>query len=77
MQPAGLAAFEKRTQARSGIYSYEQGTSPAFSPEGEAAFRANEAAWAFFQGQAPWYQRASTGWVTSAKREETMMSALM
>ncbi len=76
MQPAGLAAFEKRTEARSGIYSYEQRTRPALGPEGEATFRANEPAWEFFQAQAPWYQRASTGWVISAKREETRMKRL-
>jgi hypothetical protein len=27
-------------------------------------------AWAFFQAQAPWYQRTSSFWVMSAKQEE-------
>ena len=71
MQPAGLAASEKRSEARSGVYSYEQRTNPTLNEEEQRAFQANESAWQFFQAQAPWYQRASTGWVISAKKEET------
>ena len=71
MQPAGLAAFEKRSEARSGVYSYEQRTNPTLNEDEQGAFQANQPAWEFFQAQAPWYQRASTGWVISAKKEET------
>ena len=76
MQPAGLVAFEKRSEARSGIYSYEQRTSSVLSPSDEGAFRANQPAWEFFKTQAPWYQRAAIGWVVSAKREETRAKRL-
>src|SRR5437879_5474253 len=56
MQPAGLAAFEKRTENKSRIYSYEN--APAeLSPEFEKRFRDNKKAWAFFTAQAPSYQR--------------------
>jgi uncharacterized protein YdeI (YjbR/CyaY-like superfamily) len=70
MRPAGIAAFEKRDQAKSPAYSFEQGP-PELGEELEATFRANATAWEFFRSQAPWYQRTATWWVISAKREET------
>ncbi len=70
MQPSGIAAYEKRKPERTGVYSFEQ-ENVAFEPAAEATFRANEAAWAFFEKQAPSYQRAATWTVTSAKRPET------
>ncbi len=70
MRPAGIAAFEQRDPARTAVYSYEQGAA-AFSPEEEAAFRADAAAWATWEGEAPWYRRTVAHWVTSAKRPET------
>jgi len=76
MRPAGLKAFERRTDARSAIYSYEQRTKAKLDPEAERSFRANTKAWAFFQGQPPSYQRAATWWVISAKREETRQKRL-
>jgi uncharacterized protein YdeI (YjbR/CyaY-like superfamily) len=33
----------------------------------------NAKARAFFESQAPWYQRTATWWVISAKREETRL----
>ena len=75
MRPAGLAAFEARTAARTGIYSHEQ-AAVAFTPAQEKAFRANRKAWAFFTARAPSYRRAATHWVTSAKKEETRASRL-
>jgi uncharacterized protein YdeI (YjbR/CyaY-like superfamily) len=41
------------------------------SPAQETALRAKRRAGAFFDAQAPWYQRAALHWVVSAKREET------
>jgi uncharacterized protein YdeI (YjbR/CyaY-like superfamily) len=69
MQPAGLAAFEARTQE--GTYSYEQRDAAAFDPERERRLRADAGAWAYFSAQPPWYRRTATHWVMSAKREET------
>ena len=71
MRPAGMAAFAARDEARSGIYSFEQGEPPRLSAEQEAAFRADPAAWAWWEAAAPSYRRAATWWVVSAKREET------
>ena len=71
MRPAGLKAFERRTDARSAIYSYEQRKTAHLDPAAERTFRANRKAWTFFQAQAPSYQRTAIWWVISAKREET------
>jgi uncharacterized protein YdeI (YjbR/CyaY-like superfamily) len=76
MHLAGLAAFEKRNSERSAIYSYEQRKTAKLSAEYEKKFRANAAAWKFFQAQPPWYQRTSTYWVISAKKEATRLSRL-
>ena len=76
MHPAGLAAFEKRDGDRSAIYAYEQRKTARLPPEFEKQFRASDAAWSFFQSQPPWYQRTSTYWVVSAKKEETRVKRL-
>ncbi len=70
MLPAGIAAFEARDPAKSGIYSYERPLA-ALAPDDEAAFRADADGWAWFQAQAPSYRRTATYWVVSAKRPET------
>lgn len=70
MLKPGLAAFEARDEQRTGIYSFER--QPAkLAPAYARAFRANVAAWKWYQAQAPWYRRTSTHWVMRAKREET------
>jgi len=76
MHPAGLASFEKRDGGRSAIYAYEQRKTAKLPPKFAMAFRQQKQAWAFFQSQAPWYQRTSTYWVISAKREETCLKRL-
>ena len=69
MRPAGVAAFEARTEV--GTYSYEERDAAAFDQERERRLRENAAAWAYFRAQPPWYRRTATHWVMSAKREET------
>jgi uncharacterized protein YdeI (YjbR/CyaY-like superfamily) len=76
MQPAGLEAFKKRTEAKSGIYSYEQRHAAQFDETQEAQFRANKKAWDFFQSKPPSYRKAATWWVVSAKKEETRLRRL-
>jgi uncharacterized protein YdeI (YjbR/CyaY-like superfamily) len=70
MRPAGLAAFEKRLDDRSEVYSYERANATLGSAF-EKKFRANKKAWRFWQSQPPGYRRTATWWVISAKREET------
>jgi uncharacterized protein YdeI (YjbR/CyaY-like superfamily) len=75
MRPSGLEAFERRTEARSGVYSFEQG-SIELGRVYEKRFRANRAAWTFFQEQPPSYRKPATWWVISAKKEETRLRRL-
>jgi uncharacterized protein YdeI (YjbR/CyaY-like superfamily) len=71
MRPAGLAAFEARSEKRSGIYAFE-GKQAAELPAGyERRLRADAAAWEYWQAAAPSYRRTATHWVVRAKREET------
>src|SRR5229473_3732957 len=76
MHPAGLKAFAARSAKKSGIYAYEQRKQARFTRKQEKQFRANKSAWDFFRSQAPWYQRVTTWWVISAKREETKRKRL-
>jgi uncharacterized protein YdeI (YjbR/CyaY-like superfamily) len=76
MKPAGLAAYARRSEKRSAIYSYEQRNSAAFDPDQENQFRANAAAWEHFEKQPPWYRRAAIWHVVSAKRPETKAKRL-
>jgi uncharacterized protein YdeI (YjbR/CyaY-like superfamily) len=69
--PAGHAAFERRREDRTGIYSYEQRRQATLPPELEERLRGNAQAWEYFSAQPPWYRRTATHWVTSAKRPET------
>jgi len=71
MRPAGLAAFEARSDARSAVYSYEQRHAGAFAAEDEARFRANEVAWRWFEKRPASYRTGATYWVVSAKKPET------
>ncbi len=76
MQPAGLKAFERRTDKKSAIYSYEQRKHAALGEAYERTFRRNRKAWDFFQAQAPSYRRVCSWWVISAKQEETRLRRL-
>jgi len=76
MSPAGLAAFEKRKEDRSAIYAYEQRRTAKLPGDFEKQFRKQIEAWSFFQSQPPWYQRTSTYWVISAKKETTRRKRL-
>ena len=69
--PAGLRAWERRREARTGIYSYEQRGEATFEPAMEREFRRERAAWAFWESQPPGYRRLTTWWVVSARRPET------
>ena len=70
MTPAGLAAWEKRTEKRSGIYSFE-GRPAELDGEMQGALESNRAAWKFFSAQPPYYRRLAAHYVGSAKKPET------
>jgi uncharacterized protein YdeI (YjbR/CyaY-like superfamily) len=71
VRPAGVAAFERRSEDRTGIYSYERREAAELEPAMAERFRANARAWTWFEAQPPWYRRTATHWVISAKRPET------
>lgn len=75
MQPAGLASFEKRTESKSKIYSYEKDEAE-LSQGFEKQFKANKKAWDYFQALAPSYRKISMHWVMSAKQEATRIKRL-
>jgi len=71
MTPAGRAAFERRSEDRSGIYSFEGSRADALPEPYAAALAADAAASAYFAARPHSYRRAAVHWVTSAKREAT------
>lgn len=75
MRPTGLEAFARRTENRSGIYSYEQRTENFPEPYAQL-FKKNKAAWKFFEAQPPSYRKVMGWWVVSAKTEETRLKRL-
>lgn len=75
MHASGLKVFEDRDLKRSGLYSYEQRPQRLDEPY-EKKFRSNKNAWNFFQSQPPGYQRITSWWVMSAKKEETRLKRL-
>jgi uncharacterized protein YdeI (YjbR/CyaY-like superfamily) len=77
MRPAGIAAFEARSEERSAIYAYEQRHNATFDEADEAMFRANEAAWSWFTARPPSYRQTATHWVISAKKAETRARRLV
>lgn len=71
MQPAGLAAYQRRRADRQGIYSYEQDDEPPLPEEFEAVLRADPVAAAFWDAATVSYRRICVTWIVSAAREPT------
>jgi uncharacterized protein YdeI (YjbR/CyaY-like superfamily) len=76
MRPAGLAAFERRALARTGIYAYEQRHAAVLDLAFERRFKADRKAWGWFQAQAPSYRQVAIWHIVCAKREATKESRL-
>jgi uncharacterized protein YdeI (YjbR/CyaY-like superfamily) len=70
MRPAGIAAFERRRDDSSAVYSYEN-AERGLPPEYAARLAADVAASAFWAASTPTYRRQVTSWVLSAKQEAT------
>lgn len=77
VQPAGLAAFQRRTEAKSRNASYEQETEAVFDVSDAKQFKQNRAAWAFFDAQPSGYRQRMTWWVISAKQLPTRQKRLL
>jgi len=76
MRPAGLAAFERRSDSRTGVYSFERGEEATLPAEYDEQLRANPAAAEYFDAKPPWYRRTAVHLIMSAKREETRLRRL-
>jgi uncharacterized protein YdeI (YjbR/CyaY-like superfamily) len=70
MHPAGVAAFERRREDRSGVYSHEN-PDQELPAEAAARLAASAAASAFWEAATVTYRRQVTHWVLSAKQEAT------
>ena len=75
MQPPGIAAYEKKNDARSGIYAFEREIAE-LEPQMLKQFKRERVAWKYFDAQPPYYRRLASWWVISAKRDETRMKRL-
>lgn len=75
MQPPGLAAFEARTAARTGVYSFER-KPMTLGRDFARRIRAVRPAWAHFEKQPPYYRRVAVFWIMSAKQEKTRLRRL-
>lgn len=75
MQKAGLDAFGKRKNEKSGIYSFENDNRTLDSSL-EMIFQNNISAWNFFVNQPPSYQKSIIHWIQAAKQEKTRISRL-
>lgn len=70
MRAPGTAAFARREEQKSRVYSFESAERQLDAAQ-KKRFRANARAWKDFLSRPPWYRRTSIFWVVSAKREET------
>ena len=76
MRTAGVKAFERRKEEKSGIYAYENRKLAVLGKAEEKRFRTRPKAWDFFQSQPAGYRKLATWWVITAKREETRQKRL-
>lgn len=76
VHPDGMAAFERRSEKKSSVYSYENRHAAVFDADAEREFRRHTKAWKFFEQCPPWYKRTTTWRIVSAKRPETRAKRL-
>ncbi|WP_306393193.1 YdeI/OmpD-associated family protein [Telluria beijingensis] len=74
--PAGEAAFARRSEERSRVYSHERETPAELDAADTGLFQAQPAAWAYFCACPPGYRATVLHWITSAKKQETRSARL-
>jgi uncharacterized protein YdeI (YjbR/CyaY-like superfamily) len=75
MEPAGLTAFKKRKDTKTGIYSFEK-EEIILNEDYRIIFMKNKKAWKYFEAQPPSYKKTAVHWVISARKEETRLKRL-
>ena len=76
VRPAGITVFQRRTPAKSRVYSYENRKAARLSSAATKLFRAESTEWRFFQQQPASYRQAAIWWMVSAKRPQTQNNRL-
>lgn len=76
MTPPGLAAFAKRSEARSRVYAHERSDVAELSVAEQAAFQRDAEAWAYFETCPPGYRKLVLHWITKARKPETRAARL-
>jgi uncharacterized protein YdeI (YjbR/CyaY-like superfamily) len=71
MRPAGLEAFQRRLEHKSGIYSFEQNGVLELPAADLKEVRKNRAAWVYYQKLPPSCRKAYLHWILSAKQPQT------
>jgi uncharacterized protein YdeI (YjbR/CyaY-like superfamily) len=71
MTPAGREAFERRREAKTAIYAYEQRKTAELPPEMRKKLFSNRKARAYFESRPPSYRHLAAYWILSAKKEAT------
>jgi uncharacterized protein YdeI (YjbR/CyaY-like superfamily) len=71
MQAPGIAAFEARRTARTGVYAFERVQPAELSAAQTRLFQQNPVAWRYFESTPPSYQKVMRHWVVSAKQAAT------
>jgi uncharacterized protein YdeI (YjbR/CyaY-like superfamily) len=71
VHPAGLAAYERRSPERTGIYAYERDQLPELPETYATQLAANTAASRFLAAATPYYRKIVLSWVVSAKQPAT------
>ena len=71
MTAAGEAAFQRRAEAKSVVYSYEQEIPAELSTNELREFKRNKAAWRFLESSPPSHKKVVLHWVCSAKKPDT------
>ena len=76
MRPAGLTAYEKRSEKNSRQASYERVEPPEFSEWQLQQLQRSKKVWQAFEQLPPGYRKRVTHWIATAKRRETQIKRL-
>ncbi len=71
MRPPGIAAFEARTEDKTGVYAFERHAPAELRDEELKLFRKHQDAWSYFEKCPPSYRKVMLHWVTGAKQVAT------
>jgi uncharacterized protein YdeI (YjbR/CyaY-like superfamily) len=71
MLPAGVSAYEARSDKKTGIYAFEREQPAELAHAEVIQFKKNRKAWEYFEAATPSYRKVMLHWVVSAKQAAT------